>query len=98
MAITLTPPPPRATPFFQPKPQVAQLPGSLRRPEPPQREEKQVDEGLSPVAPDPHQLSQPWSGWFRNIFNVLRPGVTKDVVISGTTLHFVNGIFTGSSP
>lgn len=44
------------------------------------------------------KLSRPLAGWFRNLYNVLRPGVTKDVVVGGTTLHFVNGIFTGSSP
>lgn len=44
------------------------------------------------------KFARPISGWFRNLYNLLRPGATKDVVISGTTLHFVNGIFTGSSP
>lgn len=42
--------------------------------------------------------TRPWAGWFRNVYNVMRPGVTKTVVIGGTTLTFVNGIFTGSSP
>lgn len=44
------------------------------------------------------KLSRPLIGWLRNTFNVLKPGETKQVVIGGTTLTFVNGIFTGSSP
>lgn len=45
-----------------------------------------------------HRLTEPWVGWFRNLFNLLKPGLTKQVVVGGTTLTFVNGIFTGSSP
>lgn len=44
------------------------------------------------------RLSQVHVGWFRNLYNLLKPGVTADVVIGATTLHFVNGQFTGSSP
>lgn len=44
------------------------------------------------------KISQPWSGWFRNLFNALEPGKTADVVVGATTLHFVNGLFTGSTP
>jgi len=42
-------------------------------------------------------FTQPWSGWFRNLYNVLHPGKTEDVVVGGVTLHFVNGIYTGQS-
>lgn len=45
-----------------------------------------------------HKFSQPWSGWFRSVYNTLRTGKTQDVTIGGTTLHFVNGQFTGTTP
>lgn len=41
------------------------------------------------------KFNQVWSGWFRNLFNVLQPGKTEDVVLPGVTLHFVNGVYTG---
>jgi hypothetical protein len=44
---------------------------------------------------DDKHIGQIWSGWFRNLFNVLRPGKTEDVVVAGITLHFVNGVYTG---
>ncbi len=44
------------------------------------------------------RMTRTWSGWFRNLYNLLQPGATKQVTIGGTTLTFVNGIFTGSSP
>lgn len=96
MAVVLTPPPPRATPFFQNRPHIQgpQLPGSLQ---PPPEDGQNAGGGMAAVAP-PQVMSQTWSGWFRTVFNVLKPGATKTVVISGTTLTFVNGIFTGSSP
>jgi hypothetical protein len=47
-----------------------------------------------PTSQIPH-FSQPWSGWFRNLFNVLKPGVTEDVVVGGVTLHFINGVYSG---
>lgn len=40
-------------------------------------------------------FSQPWSGWFRNLFNVLKPGKSEDVVVGGVTLHFINGVYAG---
>lgn len=96
MAVVLTPPPPRATPFFQQHPHIQgpQMPGSLQAPP---EEGQAAGGGMGAVAP-PQVMSQTWSGWFRTVFNVLKPGVTKNVVIGGTTLVFVNGIFVGSTP
>lgn len=88
MGVTLTPPPNRATPFFEQAEAGPQLPHSLM---------VQAGGQDQPQQPAPRLISQPWSGWFRNLFNLLRPGVTENVVISGTTLHFVNGIYVGHS-
>lgn len=92
MSNVLPPPPSRGAAFFAPRPELQgpQLPGSLQP--------QQPDQPPFAAPPPPDRVSQSWAGWFRNVYNVLRPGVTKQVVISGTTLTFVNGIFTGSSP
>lgn len=91
----LTPPPPRSAPFLQPRPELQgpKIPGSLQTP--PTDDNKAG--GMGGIAP-PQTMSQNWSGWFRNLYNVMKPGVTKTVVIGGTTLVFKNGIFVGSSP
>jgi hypothetical protein len=50
-------------------------------------------------------FAQPWSGWFRNLYNVLKPGITVTVTTAKLTvggangsMTFVNGVLTKSTP
>lgn len=54
----------------------------------------QISQPNAPVTAA-HRFSQPWSGWFRNMYNVMKPGKTEDVVVGGVTLHFINGVYAG---
>lgn len=64
---------------------------------PPPRSASFFERAASDTAkPEPiRHVSQNWSGWFRNIYNVLKPGKTEDVVAGAVTLHFVNGVYIG---
>lgn len=98
--VTLNPPPPRATPVIvgiasprpelqnpNPTPQsgqsVSPREGGTNRP---------VQSSSSTSSVPPHNFSQPWSGWFRNLFNVLNQGKTTTLVLSGRTLVYKNGL------
>lgn len=52
--------------------------------------------------PNVQIFTQPWSGWFRNLYNILRPGISQTVPLPKATtggtagqLVFTNGILTG---
>jgi hypothetical protein len=58
-----------------------------------------MDEG------NPQIFSQLWSGWFRNIYNVLKPGISVTIVTAKLTtggangsMTFLNGILTTQTP
>lgn len=83
----LTPPPPRSTPFLQPR---GVNPSPRVMVDDPKAE--QGPYGTPSISPNaPQVISQPWSGWFRNTYNVLKPGISV-VVPPGATLTFENGL------
>lgn len=79
--VTIIPPPPRLAPVITPS-RVARSTDNIS----PAQGGDQPGEGVN--------LNQTWSGWLRNLYNILRPGISVTIVTAKLTGGGVNGSMT----